>query len=45
MYNTNIYKILNILRYLKIFLIQGMTDVLEEDLAAWIQANGGWVRQ
>lgn len=22
-----------------------MTDVLEEDLAAWIQANGGWVRQ
>ncbi|KAG6795659.1 hypothetical protein HZU73_09047 [Apis mellifera caucasica] len=24
---------------------RGMTDVLEEDLAAWIQANGGWVRQ
>ncbi|XP_076232793.1 bcl-2-related ovarian killer protein isoform X2 [Calliopsis andreniformis] len=21
---------------------RGMTDVLEEDLAAWIQANGGW---
>ena len=21
-----------------------MTDVLEEDLATWIQANGGWVR-
>ncbi|KAF3426675.1 hypothetical protein E2986_11466 [Frieseomelitta varia] len=23
---------------------RGMTDVLEEDLAAWIQANGGWVK-
>ena len=26
------------------FLVAGMTDVLEEDLAVWIQANGGWVR-
>lgn len=23
----------------------GMKDVLEDDLATWIQANGGWVRQ
>ncbi|KAK1133564.1 hypothetical protein K0M31_011366 [Melipona bicolor] len=22
---------------------RGITDVLEEDLAAWIQANGGWI--
>lgn len=24
---------------------RGMTEVLEDDLAAWIQANGGWVKK